>query len=146
MYTFLQKFSAQKLIKKCFHKELDGNLSVRAAIVCIVANFLYTSMKAYLCRIFFLPFIALLTIYLPVGKFIQHFDQFIDEPASLWPTSVGHVPGDSGTPQHKVGLVRDHLGVPAIIRLNVTVHFDVNSCQNGIKCSLKLGFTDAFIL
>lgn len=47
---------------------------------------------------FFLPFIALLTIYLPVSKFIQHFDQFIDEPASLWPTSVGHVPGDSGTP------------------------------------------------
>lgn len=38
------------------------------------------------------------TIYLPVSKFIQHFDQFIDEPASLWPTSVGHVPGDSGTP------------------------------------------------
>lgn len=50
--NFYKTFLPTKLIKKCFHKELhvDGNLSVRAAIVCIVANFLYTSMKAYLCR------------------------------------------------------------------------------------------------
>lgn len=80
---FYKNFLPTKLIKKCFHKELDGNLSVRAAIVCTVANFLYTSMKAYVMQTKNLPFIALLTIYLPVGKFIQHFDQFIDEPASL---------------------------------------------------------------
>lgn len=47
VYILTKNFLPTKLIKTCFHKELDGNLSVRAAIVCTVANFLYTSMKAY---------------------------------------------------------------------------------------------------
>lgn len=50
VYILTKNFLPTKLIKTCFHKELDGNLSVRAAIVCIVAIFLYTIMKAYLWR------------------------------------------------------------------------------------------------
>lgn len=64
---FYKNFLPTKLIKKCFHKELDGNLSVRAAIVCTVANFLYTSMKAYLCRIFFFT-VHCTSNYLPTCK------------------------------------------------------------------------------
>lgn len=133
-YNFYKKFLPSKVVKCVTTENLMGVLM------------LYMWLPLYMYAMWLFSFIFMVyyadkifpvystSIYLPVGKFIQHLDQFIDEPATLWPTSVGHIPRYSGTTQHKVGLVRDHLRVSAIIRLNVTVHFNVNSCQNFIKC------------